>query len=48
MGGARGLYRADGVLSAWPSAWQRGFFGGCHFVLDGVFGRLSGMATFSV
>ena len=48
MGSARGPYRADGVFSAWPSAWPRGFFGGLPLVLDGVFGRLSGLATFSV
>ena len=36
MGSARGPYRADGVFSAWPSAWQRGFFGGLPLVLDGV------------
>ena len=44
MGSARGPYRADGVFSAWP----RGFFEGLPLVLDGVFGRLSGLATFSV
>ena len=48
MGSARGTYRSDGVFSAWPSSWQRGFFGGLPLVLDGVFGMLSGLATFSV